>query len=86
MLIQNKYNSIKYNIISTHHNVYSKGDYCTFEIHYKLLDDRSRSRNKIEKLTWKNTHNHRFDNEFNIVYLLAHYHHHLKMVEHHLNH
>ena len=34
LLIQNKYTPKKYKIISTHHNVYSKGDFCTFEIHY----------------------------------------------------
>ena len=72
LLTENGY-ELEDNSHSAHHDIYNYGKYGHFEIHFRLLDQINEKRDNIDKMVWNHTSNHRFDNEFNIVYLLAHY-------------
>ena len=76
LLLENNFTTKKTDYISTHHIIYQKGTFCTFEMHYNLLDVDCKGSKIINKIAWENSNNHQFKSEFNIVYLLAHYHHH----------
>ncbi|MCI5744682.1 MAG: nucleotidyltransferase family protein [Erysipelotrichaceae bacterium] len=72
LLLANGYES-KEKGISAHHDLFEHGRYGHFEIHFRLLDEDDSARNFLDENVWNYTHNHRMDNEFNLVYLLAHY-------------
>lgn len=73
LLIKNGFSNEKDEHISSHHDIYTKGNHCTFEIHYKLLHAIDGNVNYIENIAWTEVENHKFSVEFNIVYLIAHY-------------
>lgn len=73
LLLQSNYSNEEDEKLCAHHDIYAKDKYGHFEMHFRLLDEESSSRDYLDAICWNETINHRFSNEFNIVYLLAHY-------------
>lgn len=77
LLINNGY-TFEEDAHSSHHDIYDHGKYGHFEIHFRLLDELNQKRDFIDENVWNYTNNHKFEIEFNILYLCAHYANHFK--------
>lgn len=73
LLLKNNYSDENDEGLSSHHELFTHDKYGIFEIHFNLLDEQCNARDYLNETVWNETHNHRFNNEFNIVYQLAHY-------------
>lgn len=72
LLLNNEYKLVYPLENSNHHEVFKK-EYTTFEIHYRLFDKQKEENLYIDNLVWKETTNHTFNVEFNLLYLISHY-------------